>query len=190
MTISNALVNIIRILAKICNKENIRIVLMGGIATSFYAMPRATYDIDGMIYIEKNNFDKFFTAIHKAGFKYDKKNPVKFIHNLPFLTLFHIKNKIYIVLFIAENEFQKIVVERARKIKFQNMMVDIISPEDLILLKSQAGRERDIEDVRNIIYENFKTLDFKYLKEWAKRLKIEIFLNDEIKSLRIEIKEA
>ena len=41
------------------------------------------------------------------------------------------------------------------------MMVDIISPEDLILLKLQAGRERDTEDVRNIICENFKTLDFK-----------------------------
>ena len=89
MTISNSLVNIIQILVKICRKENIGIALMGGVAISFYGRPRATYDIDGMIYIRKNNIDEFLDALGKEGFKYDKKMPIKTIRNLPFLTLFY-----------------------------------------------------------------------------------------------------
>ncbi len=183
MTISNGLVNVIQILVKSCRKENISIVLMGGIAVSFYSRPRATYDIDGIVYIRENDIGEFLDTLDEEGFKYNKKTPINTIHNLPFLTLFYRKDKIYVDLFLAKNEFQKGIIERAKRIKFGKMMIDIISPEDLVLLKLQAGRERDTEDVRNIIYENFKTLDFKYLKKWAKRLGVKIFLDDEIKSM-------
>ena len=62
----------------------------------------------------------------------------------------------------------------------------MIAQEDLILLKLQAGRERDVEDIRNIILENAGSLDFKYLKKWAKELGLEVFLNDELKSLGVQ----
>ena len=58
--ISNALISIIQILVKICRKEKIRIVFIGGIATSFYARPRATYDVDAMIYLDRSALDSFF----------------------------------------------------------------------------------------------------------------------------------
>ena len=184
--ISNALTDIIQILIKVCRKENIPIVLMGGIATSFYARPRATYDIDGIIYVERDKLDKFLPAVGKKGFQYNRTNPVRLIQNLPFLTLFHKRDKLYVDLYIAENEFQKRIIERAKKIKLGSVRVDIVSLEDLILLKLLTGRERDVDDVRNIICENFRMLDCEYLKKWAKRLGVKTFLDDEIKSLGIK----
>ncbi|MCX6358075.1 MAG: nucleotidyltransferase [Candidatus Aureabacteria bacterium] len=187
--LSDILTRSLKTLVTLCRKKEIRVVLMGGIATSFYARPRATYDIDGIIDSEKHDLDKFLPAVTKLGFGYDEKKPVKFIHGLPFITLFHKKHKLYVDLFIAETVFQKGIVKRARRIKFGKMPVDIISREDLILLKLQTGREKDTEDARNIIAENSAKLDFAYLGKWANWLGVKAFLNDEIKSLGIKLKK-
>lgn len=180
--ISNNLVDTIKKLVTICHKQNVKIALMGGIATSLYARPRATYDIDGTIYLRPENTERFLSSLDKAGFAYDKNEPIKFIHGLPFITLLY-QNKIYVDLFIAKNKFQREVLDRTRKINFYRMKIDVVSPEDLILIKLQTGRERDTEDVRELIQENFKKLDIRYLKRWAEHLGLSVFLKDEIKSL-------
>lgn len=187
--VSDNLTRTIKSLVKICREKEIRIVLMGGIATSFYARPRATYDIDGIIHSGKRGLDEFLIAAGKSGFGYDAKQPVKFIQGLPFITLLYKKHKVYVDLFIAETIFQKGIVKRARKIKFGKMLVDIISREDLIILKLQTGREKDTEDARNILADNSDKLDFAYLGKWANQLGVEAFLNDEIRSLRIKSKQ-
>ncbi|MEI6633362.1 MAG: nucleotidyltransferase [Chlamydiota bacterium] len=187
--VSDILTRTIKTLVKLCREKEIRFVLMGGIATSFYARPRATYDIDGIIHSGKHDLAEFLIAAGKSGFGYDGKQPVKFIHGLPFITLCDKKYKLYVDLFIAETVFQKRIVKRAKRIKFGEMLIDIISCEDLILLKLQTGREKDTEDARNILADNSDTLDFAYLGKWADQLGVEAFLNDEIRSLRIKSKQ-
>ena len=184
--ISNVLISVIRNLVNVCRKEKIKIALMGGIASSLYARPRVTYDIDAIVYLKRGDIKKFLSSLSKLGFEYDRNEPVKFIHGLPFITIFYHKYKIYADLFIAENKFQKGILNRARKTKFSKMRIDIVSPEDLILLKLQTGRERDTEDVRELLLENFNKLDFQYLKKWTTQLGVKIFLEDELKSLGLK----
>lgn len=186
--ISNKLVDSVIKLVTVCRKERVKIALMGGIAYSLYARPRATYDVDGIIYSGTLNIDKLLNSLKIAGFWYDINAPVKLIHGLPFITLLDKKYKIYIDLFIAQNEFQKNVLERAKYIKFYKKKINIISPEDLILIKLQTGRERDMIDTRELLSNNFQKIDIKYLKKWAKRLGISIFLKDELRSLGLEKK--
>jgi DNA polymerase elongation subunit (family B) len=104
---------------------------------------------------------------------------------MPFVSLIYSKHKTYVDLFLGQSEFQKSLLSRARKFKFNKGTINVVSPEDLILVKLISGREKDIEDVRDIITENLKNLNFKYLRDWAKRLNVDIFLKDELKSLRI-----
>lgn len=184
--IGNALFNTILKLKKICGRYDVEIVFMGGLAASFYGRPRATYDIDGIIDIETERINNFLKVLQRYGLEYDKKSPVKFINKLPFITLFTKKYKLYIDLFIAKNKYQTAIIKRAKKIKLDNVFINIITPEDLILLKLQTGRERDTEDVRNILTENYKILDIGYLKKWAVSLGVNIFLNDELESLRVK----
>lgn len=158
---------------------------MGGMAVSIYARPRATYDIDGIISIKKGQIEDFLYILKESGFKYDKKEPIKFIRGLPFITLCYAKYKTYIDLFIAGNKFQNNILARAKKVRFNKMSLNIISLEDLILIKLQTGRERDIEDVRDMILENMEKIDLRYLRKWARALNVHAFLKDELKSLRI-----
>ena len=89
---------------------------------------------------------------------------------------------------MIKTKFQHEVLRRAKKGKLGKLNLHIISAEDLILIKLQAGREKDIEDIRQIILENSPRLDFVYLGKWAKLLEVDIFLKDELKSLGLKDK--
>ena len=62
--------------------------------------------------------------------------------------------------------------------------MEVISPEDLILVKLLSDRPRDTEDVRQILLESSGDLDFKYLEEWAGSLGVLQFLRDEVCSIK------
>lgn len=181
--IENSLSSVLEKVIKVSGKLKAKVVLIGGIATSFFAQPRATYDIDGVISLDEKKLDIFLDAFKKAGFEFDKKKPIKSIQGLPFVTFYYPMHKIYVDFFIAKNEFQKGIIKRSKKIKFGDLNLFIVSAEDLILLKLQVQREKDIEDVRQIILENKKKLDFQYLNKWAKLLRVDVFLKDELESL-------
>ncbi len=185
----NILLTVLSELLKVCKDHKVKIVLMGGIAVGVYARPRATYDIDGIISIREEQIENFLNTLKEAGFRYDKKEPIKFIQGLSFITLCYTKYKTYVDLFIAGNKFQENILARVKKVRFNKMTLNIISLEDLILIKLQTGRERDIEDVRDMITENKEKIDFGYLMRWARALNIHIFLEDELKSLRIDTHE-
>lgn len=182
---TNILAAAIHKLQVILKKNKINLVLIGGLAASIFAKPRATFDIDGLIQVTEKGIKKLLKDLKKNGVKFNQKQPLKQIAGLPFLTLYFSSLKIYADLFIVSNEFQKEIDRRARKIKFNKTKIKIASPEDLILLKLQSGRQKDLEDVREILSENKNKLNFKYLKKWAKKLNVAIFLEDELKSLEI-----
>lgn len=182
----NILLIVLEKLVRLSCKSKTKITLMGGIATSIFAQPRATYDIDGIISLKEEKLKDFLGLLRNSGFKFNQKQAVKFIKGLPLITFYYPRYKTYVDLFIAQNKFQYEVLKRARKIKLGRLNLSVISPEDLILMKLQTAREKDLEDIRKIILENAKRLDFVYLKKWAKMLNVDIFLRDELRSLGVK----
>ncbi|MBU2575119.1 MAG: nucleotidyltransferase [Elusimicrobia bacterium] len=186
----NILFAVLEKLIKVSRQSKTKLVLMGGIAVSVFASPRATYDIDAIISLEDEKLKDFLDLLKKEGFKFNRRQPIRFIQNLPFITFYYPPYKTYVDLFVARNEFQYEILKRARKVNLDKLKLSIISPEDLILVKLHSGREKDIEDVRQIILENKSKLDFDYLRKWSKLLDLKVFLKDEIRSLGIIIPQA
>lgn len=182
----NALLQVLRDVVTTARRRRIKIAIMGGIATSVYSPPRATFDIDGIADIERKKIESFLGELKEKGFSYDEKRPFKIIEGLPLVTLYFPRHKVYFDLFLAESEFQKLILARARTVRVDDLRLNIISPEDLILVKLISGRPRDTEDVRQILIENSEKLDFSYLRQWAKKLGVVVFLKDEMKSLGFE----
>ena len=48
--------------------------------------------------------------------------------------------------------------------------VPITTAEDLILLKMAFHREKDLRDVRGILWSQKGKLDLGYIRDWAKRM--------------------
>ena len=180
----NLLTEVVKKIGKICGEENVKVVFMGGIAVGVYGLPRATFDVDCLGLISDDSLSRLLGELKKNGFTFDIQQPVKTINGKPFITLMYSKYKIYVDIFIAQSDFYKKIITRARSIKFAAAKIRIIAPEDLILMKLQARREKDLDDVRGILQENRGKLDFAYLQSWAKKLEVDLFLRDELASLR------
>lgn len=181
----NSLFQILEVVTSAARRRKIKIVVMGGMAISVYAPPRATFDIDAIGDIREESLEGFLMELKEQGFSFDEANPVKTIAGMPFVTLYFGRSKIPLDLFLARNEFQSSIIQRARSLRVGGMELDVISPEDLILVKLLSGRPRDIEDIRQILIENSGVLDLNYLRQWATRLGQRVFLEDEMESLGI-----
>lgn len=185
--IAKALLNTIYQISTILQLKEIPFMFMGGLAISIWGEPRATYDIDGVIKVNKNQLEELLNEFSQKGFRYDTNAPIKIIQSMPFITLIYQfkKRKIYIDLFLAKSEYEKQALSRRQQINLKDINITLITPEDLILYKLLAGRTRDIDDIREILVMQKETLDMKYLKKWAKKLGVITYLEDELSSLGI-----
>lgn len=69
--------------------------------------------------------------------------------------------------FLAESEFQESLLARRSQHDIGGRLVWLVSPEDLIVLKAPANRDRgDIQDVLFMQGE----LDRVYMRHWAEKL--------------------
>lgn len=169
------------------NRFKIPWMLMGGLATSVWAEPRATYDLDFVISADPTQLHALQTRLNKYGLKQIPKG-TRTIQNLAYLTFLYQSRRtpLYLDLFLARNEYQQVALSRRRPITFRGRKLFVISPEDLVLYKLIAGRGRDLDDVREILTSQLSITDFAYLKRWAKQLGVLTQLEDELISLGLE----
>ncbi len=66
-------------LLSIFNAHNVKYLIVGGYAVSFYAQPRATKDIDLLIKTESDNARAVYEALQKFGAPLDGLTPDDFI---------------------------------------------------------------------------------------------------------------
>ena len=77
-------------------------------------------------------------------------------------------------------EYQKAAFSRRRSAKLLGRDVWTIGPEDLILHKLVAGRERDLADVAEILALT-RDLDMAHLRRWAGTLVVTGLLEDRLR---------
>ena len=183
--ISKSIILLIRKILKISQQEKINLMFIGGIAVSVWGNPRATYDIDIVAQIDIEKIKDILKIFHKNNFGYDEKKPLKSIQNLQFITLTYPrkKNKIFIDLFIVRGDYFQEALKRKRIVKIFDLKIPVISPEDLILYKLLSRRERDMDDIRDILSLQKRNIDIHYLKKWAEELGVKAFLEDELKTV-------
>jgi len=147
------------------NKRKVKYIIVGGIAINLHGFLRATADMDILVDMTDENLRKIVNILKKQG--YHVKQPIdpmgianeKIRHDW-----IHGKN-MKAFNFYKEDEFKEvdIIIEspvsykKANKsvwhVKIDDLKVPVISLEDLIEMKKQAGRDldqRDIEQLRII----------------------------------------
>lgn len=79
---------------------------------------------------------------------------------------------IHIDLIRSRDRHDSIALRRRQKVRAFGLGLFIPQPEDLILLKMKAGRERDLEDCIGTFEAQKDRIDLKYLWRWAFRLRL------------------
>lgn len=127
--------------------------LIGGSAMMYYGVKEATKDID-IVFLHKKDRDDVLRVLDKLGFS---ERATKFI-------LYHKKKNIPMLMELGESridlflkkiisfEFTDDMVKRVHKVlEYENLIVKVVSLEDIILLKCATERAGDRIDVKAIL---------------------------------------
>lgn len=148
---------------KALNTKKIKYIVVGGMAVNFHGVPRATYDIDLLLYLEDRNLSKFLGLMKKWGFR--PKVPVEitdfakeekrreWITNKN-MKAFNLVNPDWAIseidIIIDTPVDYKKAFRGVKNIKLQDVNIPTISISDLMLMKSKSGREQDMADIKNL----------------------------------------
>ena len=141
-------------------KEDIRYVIVGGIAVNLLGVPRFTADLDIIVALEQKNVRKFVKCLTNLGFKpkvpvtaemfTDHKNRANWAKEKNMVVFsFWRPDRPYEVIdvFIKEPIPFKELWSKREKIALENIKIPVVSIGHLVQLKRRSGRLQDISDI-------------------------------------------
>lgn len=144
------------------NKAKIDYVVCGGTAVVFFGYTRLTIDLDLIVSLDEKNLNKVYNTLKQLGYK--SRAPIRreeFIkkENLEKLA---VEKDMKVVSFYNPNDPFKVVdigvnlphinevLKRKKYIKVRNFNIPIIWINDLIKMKEELARPKDLIDVENL----------------------------------------
>lgn len=174
--LSKVIIDILAKTASFLKEYKISYAVMGGIALQAWGKERVTRDIDITISLGSIKHEDFLQLLKKQGVKPVFPKKEKQIGSFRLIETHYTSPELNIPIeidfFIAQTEYQKQVLNRAVLVDVMGCKLKLISPEDLIIHKLLSARPIDRADVKDIVVEQKRRLDKRYLFFWAKRLGI------------------
>lgn len=151
--------------------EHIPYMIVGGLAATYYGIPRATFDIDLVIAIEQRQLLVLVKTLQRLRF--DLKEDVaqlllKVGNCIPTIHATGLRLDLWLI----QREYDKAAFDRRKRCRIELGAIWIASAEDTILSKLIAARTKDFEDALGIVEVQQSQLDWAYIHSWAKRLDI------------------
>ncbi len=152
-------------------EANIPYMVVGALSSSFYGIARSTYDADFVVAAPASEVQRVISGLG-GDFRLESQ--------LTFETLtgttrrvIHLRDSSFVIeLFqLSQDPFDVLRFQRKVRMKLPVMdrMVFVPTPEDVIVMKLQWGRSKDIDDVRGVIAVQSPSLDWDYIHHWTAR---------------------
>jgi predicted nucleotidyltransferase len=141
-------------------------MIIGGQAVLLYGIPRLTRDIDITLGVDTDKFQLIEEVCSKSGLKILPENPEDFARETKVLPAEESKLKIRVDFIFSFTPYEAQAIKRTKEIVMNDYPVKFASCEDVVIHKMVAARAVDVEDVRNILIKNNKTIDLEYIRRW------------------------
>ena len=126
--------------------NDVRYLVIGGIASVLYGVPRATFDLDILIDASPENAQALLDALLEANLGTASMTSAKSIIANE-ITIFRDFLRIDVQTSTPGLDFAK-AWDRRETMDYQGQTFFVVSKQDLIASKRASGREIDLEDVR------------------------------------------
>lgn len=127
-------------------RNDVKYVVIGGVASVLYGVPRVTFDLDILIEASAENAKKLLIALAEAGFGTAAlTNPDDVVSHE--ITVFNDKVRIDVQTSTPGITFDEVWLRR-NTINYHGQDFFILSKQDLIASKRACKRAVDLEDVR------------------------------------------
>jgi len=145
------------------NDLGIDYLVVGGLAVNFHGVPRMTYDIDLMIFLQQDNINRLVTKLTEWGYRpkipinpHDladeaKRNSWIKDNHMKALNFYSETLPIGEINFVIDSPIPYDTLKsRAISVELEGIRIPTISIHDLIELKVWAGRKQDLSDVEHL----------------------------------------
>jgi predicted nucleotidyltransferase len=150
-------------------EQKVPYVVVGGLAAAFQGEPRATNDVDFMVTVDTARVWRLAEEAQRAGFDVDPHLADLHWRMNGFVRLWlgPPGEQVAVDLMACATEFLREAAWRAQQALLMGRRVPIASPEDLILFKLAAYRDKDVPDITAIFQRHEAEVDREYLRKWA-----------------------
>ena len=142
-------------------------LVIGGVAVSILGRPRVTRDIDAVVLLDQSRWDRFLDLGAQYGFVARRADAIEFARRARVLLVRHEPSSIDTDISFGALLFEEESIKRAVSVEVAGLSIPLPTPEDLIIMKAVAHRQRDLIDIESICDAHPK-LDLKRVRHWVR----------------------
>ncbi len=167
----------LRVLIHFFEAHKIPYMLSGSMAMSTYTVPRFTRDFDFIVHLSLSDVEGI-CQYFKEGYYCDEDAVREAIAQEGMFNIIDHKSNYKADFVILKNQpYRKKEFERRRPVKFLDMNIFIVSPEDLLISKliwiQELQSPVQSEDIKAL--SALDGLDWNYIHDWTNQLKLNTF---------------
>ena len=129
------------------NKTNADYLLVGGLASILYGVPRTTVDIDIVVRANKNHILKAVEALESLGLVPETKSPEEILGQGG--VSFSNERQVDMITDLKGIDFNT-AWDNRKQVEYEGVTVQVISREDLITALKAVGRQKDHQDLMDL----------------------------------------
>lgn len=156
--------SLLRALSSALRTHGCRWYLFGAQAVTIWGRPRLTTDVDVTVQTASAGSEALVAALSAAGFRLSETFSDDFVRSTRVLPLIHMASGMPLDVVLAGPGLEEQFLDRAVFVRLDDFTVPVISPEDLVVTKVLAGRDKDVEDVRGVLRLRSASLDLDYIR--------------------------
>ena len=134
-------------------------MVIGGIAVIARGVPRQTIDVDATVWAQAVDLDDLFETLGRQGLKPRIASALEFARRHQILQLRHEPSGTPVDLSLAWLPFEREALQRSSIVDFGGVLIRVATPEDLIIYKAVAWRDRDRADIERLLTRHGREVD-------------------------------
>jgi hypothetical protein len=134
-------------------------MIIGGVAVIAAGVPRETIDIDATILGRDCKVGELVAVLSRHGITPRIQDAIEFARERQVLLLRHDASGVTIEISFAWLPFEEEALERAIELQLGGVLVRLARPEDLIIYKAAAWRDRDRGDIERLLVLHLEQID-------------------------------
>src|SRR5262245_22754400 len=156
----------------------LRYALGGALANNYWGVVRATQDVDYLVLIPVLRYQELADELTRLGFVQQDVDRIEIpvtaqqmrrqSNDRKLIEIY--REKLKAELFVPIIPLQDEILRRAVPLPLEGRSVMVTTAEDLILLKMVFRREKDLRDIRGILWSQSGKLDLDYIRAWSSRM--------------------
>jgi hypothetical protein len=154
----------LRSLASTMKELSLPWMVIGGVAVIAAGVPRETIDVDAAVLGRASDLDTLIAALERNGIVPRISGARQFARERQVLLLQHGESGVTMEISFAWLPFEEQAIARAHKLDVEGLSVPIARPEDLVVYKVTAWRDRDRADVERLLILHLASIDIERVR--------------------------